>query len=335
MAEGRQGGGRGWKGTEGDGRDGRVGAFVLYGGGRGCYTERMLTIGEFCKREYGEKLYRLSLSAGCSCPNRDGTLGTGGCIFCSEGGSGDFAASASLPVSTQIEAAKARVAGKFRGSRYIAYFQSFTGTYGPVEMLRSRFFAAAEREDVAVVAIATRPDCLEPEKLELLRELAKVKPVWVELGLQTVKPETVAYIRRGYETAVYDRAVATLNGMGIHTVTHVILGLPGETKEDMLETVRHTVEAESAGIKLQLLHVLKGTDLAAEYESGAFATMTEDAYFDILKACVALLPEEMVVHRLTGDGPRRLLISPLWTLDKKHVISRINREIPGIAKNGP
>lgn len=299
----------------------------------------MLTFNEYCKKTFGEKLYKISLDAGMTCPNRDGTKGTRGCIFCSEGGSGDFAeripfnstasgcsqAFSTAALSDAIDRAKARVSGKYHGTRFIAYFQAYTNTYAPVERLRSIFLPVIKRDDIAGLSIATRPDCLPDDVLALLNELNTIKPVLVELGLQTVHDRTAAYIRRGYPLADYDRAVAELNTCGIHVITHVILGLPGETKEDMLATVKHVVDVKSGGIKLQLLHVLKGTDLAKEYENEAFLTLSEDEYFDILEDCCRLLPEDMVVHRLTGDGPKALLIAPTWSADKKHVLNRVNR----------
>lgn len=287
----------------------------------------MTTLTDFCKKEYGEKLYKLSLSGPFTCPNRDGKLGYGGCIFCSEGGSGDFAASACLRLEEQIESAKARIASKYKGDRYIAYFQSFTNTYAPVEILRSVYDPVAAREDIAVISIATRPDCLPEDVLEYLAELRQKKPVWVELGLQTVHPETAEYIRRGYANEVYDRAVERLNALGIHTVTHVILGLPSETKEDMLATVQHVVACNSGGIKLQLLHVLKGTDLAKDYEAGLFQTLEEEEYLDILTDCLRLLPEDTVVHRMTGDGPKKLLIAPLWSANKRKVLNDLQKKL--------
>ena len=285
----------------------------------------MLTTNEFCKKEYGEKLYKLALSGGFTCPNRDGKLGTGGCIFCSAGGSGDFAEDPSLSVDEQIERAKERVSSKFKGNRYIAYFQSFTNTYAPLERLRTLYDAVASREDVAVISIATRPDCLPEDVLSYLGELSGRKPVWVELGLQTVKEESIGYIRRGYDTAVYDEAVKKLNALGIHTITHVILGLPGETKEDMLKTVRHVCDAGSKGIKLQLLHVLEETDLAEDYRKGKFRTLEMDEYIGILMDCLRVLPEDTVVHRLTGDGPKKILIAPLWSANKRAVLNAVNR----------
>ena len=287
----------------------------------------MLTVNQYCRKVFGEKMYKLSLNGGFTCPNRDGTLDTRGCIFCSAGGSGDFAPCAALPIELQIDEAKAKVASKYHGSRYIAYFQAFTNTYAPVDKLRLLYLPVITRDDIAVLSIATRPDCLGDDVLALLAELNRIKPVWVELGLQTTKPESIRYIRRGYETVVYDEAVRKLNAIGIHVITHVILGLPNETEADMLDTVRHVVSSGSGGIKLQLLHVLEGTDLAADYSAGMFRTMELNEYIALLKDCLALLPEDMVVHRLTGDGPKKSLIAPLWTGDKKRVINAINRQL--------
>lgn len=282
---------------------------------------------QYCKEILGEKLYKLSLNGGFSCPNRDGALGTGGCIFCSKGGSGDFTPSVSLTMEEQIRQAKARVSAKYKGSRYIAYFQAFTNTYAPVETLRSLYLPVIRRDDIAALSLATRPDCLDDGVYSLLEELNQIKPVWVELGLQSTKPESVAYIRRGYPTDCYDRAISRLNALGIHCITHVILGLPGECEEDMLNTVRHVVQVGSGGIKLQLLHVLQGTDLADDYRSGRFRTLTLEEYISILKECLALLPEEMVVHRLTGDGAKKDLIAPLWSGNKKAVLNAIQKAL--------
>ena len=287
----------------------------------------MISVNQYCRQEFGEKLYKISLSGGFTCPNRDGSLGTGGCIFCSQGGSGDFAESASPSIEEQIEKAKKRVADKFHGKRYIAYFQAFTNTYAPVETLRKLYIPVAQRDDIAVISIATRPDCLGDDVLLFLEELNKLKPLWVELGLQTTNRKSAEYIRRGYDLSVYDKAVEKLNSIGIHCITHVILGLPNETEEDLLGTVRHVVNSGCKGIKLQLLHVLKNTDLAADYAEGKFRTMEMDEYLYILKKCVSILPEDMVVHRLTGDGAKKDLIAPLWTGDKKRVLNAIKREI--------
>ncbi|PWL91393.1 MAG: TIGR01212 family radical SAM protein [Clostridiales bacterium] len=286
----------------------------------------MQTLNEYCRAQFGEKLYKLSLNGGMTCPNRDGTLGVRGCIFCSAGGSGDFAPDARLSIPDQIEEAKARVAGKYRGSRYIAYFQAYTNTYAPVERLRELFTPVVEREDIAVLSVATRPDCLPGKVLDLLGELNRRKPVWVELGLQTIHPDTAAYLRRGYDLPCYERAAAELRARGIHVVTHVILCLPGEGREEMLQTARY-VGQHSDGIKLQLLHVLEGTDLAADYRAGRVPLPTLEEYVALVRDCVKVLPEDMVVHRMTGDGPKRMLLAPQWSGDKKRVLNALNRAL--------
>ena len=283
----------------------------------------MMTLNDYCRTEFGEKLYKLCLSSGCTCPNRDGTLDTRGCVFCSTGGSGDFAGDAAQSVSSQIEAEKRRVAGKFRGSRYIAYFQSFTNTYGPVSRLEPLFREAALREDVAVLDVATRPDCLGPGVPEMLARLRQIKPVWVELGLQTIHPRSAAYIRRGYDLPVFGEAVEKLRALGIHTVVHLILGLPGETEAEMLESVRYVAQSGVGGVKLQLLQVLEGTDLAADWRAGKVPVMSMEEYCALVAKCVSLLPEDMVVHRFTGDGPKRLLLAPDWCGDKKRVMNAL------------
>lgn len=287
----------------------------------------MITVNEYCKKQFGEKLYKISLNGGMSCPNRDGKLDVRGCIFCSAGGSGDFAPDRSIPLDEQIEDAKRRVSSKYKGTHYIAYFQAYTNTYAPVEKLRALFMPVIKREDIAVLSIATRPDCLSDEVLDLLRELNDIKPVWVELGLQTIHEKTADYIRRGYSLPVYDKAIRDLEAIGIHTITHLILGLPGETKEDILQSVRYVTDCGSQGIKLQLLHVLKGTDLASDYEKGLFWTLLFDEYIDLLTDCVRLLPKDMIVHRLTGDGPKNLLIAPMWSADKKRVMNAIHQRL--------
>ena len=286
----------------------------------------MQTLNEYCRAQFGEKLYKLSLNGGMTCPNRDGTLGVRGCIFCSAGGSGDFAPDARLSIPDQIEEAKARVAGKYRGSRYIAYFQAYTNPYAPVERLRELFTPVVEREDIAVLSVATRPDCLPGKVLDLLGELNRRKPVWVELGLQTIHPDTAAYLRRGYDLPCYERAAAELRARGIHVVTHVILCLPGEGREEMLQTARY-VGQHSDGIKLQLLHVLEGTDLAADYRAGRVPLPTLEEYVALVRDCVKVLPEDMVVHRMTGDGPKRMLLAPQWSGDKKRVLNALNRAL--------
>ena len=273
------------------------------------------------KEAYGVKVYKLALSSGCSCPNRDGTLGTRGCIFCD--GAGAFAASGGI--REQMEDAKARLRGKIKGqAKYIAYFQSFTNTYGDIGRLEALFSAAMEGEEVVALSVATRPDCLGQEVLAMLERLGRRKPVWVELGLQTIHPATAAYIRRGYGLEVYDRAVEDLHAAGAEVVVHQILGLPGETAADMAETARYIGKSGAEGIKFHLLHVLRGTDLAADYRAGKFEVMTPEAYIAALEECVRSIPREMVIHRLTGDGAKRDLVAPLWSGDKKRVLNAIH-----------
>ena len=288
----------------------------------------MQTVNEFLKAEYGEKVYRVSIDAGFTCPNRDGTLGDRGCIFCSAGGSGDFAEDRALGITEQIEAGKARIAKKAPKCRlFIAYFQAFTNTYGPIEYLREIFTEAISHPDVVILSIATRPDCLSPEVIDLLAELNEIKPVWVELGLQTIHGSTAEFIRRGYPLAAYDDAVERLKMAGIRVITHVILGLPGETEDMMLATVDHVSAAGSWGIKLQLLHILKGTDLADYYDKQPFHIMTMDEYVNLVANLVRRLPPEMVVHRITGDGPKKLLIEPAWSADKKRVMNALTKKL--------
>ena len=284
----------------------------------------MITMNDYCLKVFGEKLYKLSLDGGFTCPNRDGKLDTRGCIFCSGAGSGDFTAGRNVDLDLQIEEAKKLVSKKYKGNSYIAYFQAFTNTYAPAEKLRELFYKAASHSEVKVISIATRPDCLPDDVIELLSELNKKIPVWVELGLQTVNESTAEYIRRGYKLPVYDEAVRRLKEIGAHVITHVILGLPGESREDMVKTVRYVKNAGSDGIKLQLLHVLKGTDLASEYEAGQFTVLSEAEYIDVLMDCLRIIGNDMVVHRLTGDAPKSLLIAPMWSADKKRVINDIN-----------
>ena len=287
----------------------------------------MRLLNDYLRETFGCKVYKLALNGGFTCPNRDGKIDTRGCIFCSAGGSGEFAERPDVSITKQIESAKMRVAAKIKGGKYIAYFQAYTGTYAPVERLRMLFSEAIEHPDVAVLSVATRPDCLPDEVLDLLEELNRIKPVWIELGLQTIHVRTAEYIRRGYPLAVYDKAVKALRERGIEVITHVILGLPGESREDMLETVRYVCASGATGIKLQLLHVLKGTDLEKEFLAGRFDVLTEDEYISLLKECVALIPDKVVIHRLTGDGDKKLLVAPMWSSDKKHVMNRIKKEV--------
>ncbi|MBQ2794856.1 MAG: TIGR01212 family radical SAM protein [Oscillospiraceae bacterium] len=275
------------------------------------------------REKFGEKVYKLALEGGFTCPNRDGTLGTKGCIFCL-GGSGDFAEKPCENIFLQIEKAKARVAAKNPSGKYIAYFQSYTNTYGPVEKMRALFTEAISHPDVVALSIGTRPDCLPDEALELLSELNKIKPVWVELGLQTVHEKTAEYIRRGYPLCVFDSAVKRLKKAGIYVIVHMIIGLPGETSEMIAKTAEYIGKSGADGIKLQLLHVLEGTDLAEDYASGKFKTLELEEYISVLEECIRRIPPEMTVHRLTGDGSKNHLVAPLWSADKKRVLNAIN-----------
>ena len=293
------------------------------------------TLNKYLRERFGQKVYKLALDGGFTCPNRDGTLGTKGCIFCSAGGSGDFAEDRNLSITQQIENGKRRVVAKMPKNKesnidtnkYIAYFQAFTNTYGPVERLRALYTEAINHPDIVAVSIGTRPDCLPDEVLDLLDELNHIKPIWIELGLQTIHQKTANYIRRGYPLSVYDKAVQDLLSHNIEVVTHVILGLPGESKEDILETVKYVGESGVQGIKLQLLHVLKDTDLAKDYEQGLFECMTREEYINLVSDCLDILPDDIIIHRLTGDGPKRTLIAPEWSKDKKKVLNALNQKL--------
>lgn len=284
-----------------------------------------LSFNKYLRDTFGDKVYKISLNAGFSCPNRDGKIDTKGCIFCSKGGSGDFAESKNLSITDQIENGKRRVEKKISSGKYIAYFQAFTNTYAPVEVLREKFYEAINHKDIVAVSIATRPDCLSDEVIDLLDELNKIKPVFVELGLQTIHEESAKYIRRGYTLDVYDDAVKKLKAIGVNIVVHIILGLPNESKNDMLESVEYVCRSGINGIKLQLLHILKDTDLAEEYEKGNIRALEFDEYLDIIKSCVEIIPKDIVIHRLTGDGAKKDLIAPLWSADKKRVLNAINK----------
>ena len=286
------------------------------------------SLNSYLKERFGCKVYKLALDGGFTCPNRNGTLGQGGCIFCS-GGSGDFAVRCDTDVFEAIENAKAVVAGK-GAEKYIAYFQSFTGTYAPIEKLRSLYTEVLKHPDIVALSIGTRPDCMGNDVISLLEELNKVKPVWVELGLQTIHPSTAEYIRRGYPLSVFDYAVKKLKAAGIEVIVHMIIGLPGETKEMIVDTARYIGSSGTDGIKFQLLHVLKGTDLALDYKKGKFQTLSMEEYLDILEDCLQAIPPQMVVHRLTGDGSKRDLIAPLWSTNKKLVLNEINRRFTAL-----
>ncbi|MCR5630190.1 TIGR01212 family radical SAM protein [Eubacterium sp.] len=291
------------------------------------------SLNKYLKDTYGRKLYKISIDAGFTCPNRDGLIDTKGCIFCSGKGSGDFAEDRICSITQQIQSGKQRIIGKMpknineNEANFIAYFQAYTNTYASVEVLRDKYREAYENLDIAILSIATRPDCINEEVVSLLSEINKIKPVWVELGLQTIHEKSANYIRRGYDLSVYDEAVKLLCNEGIEVITHVILGLPGETKEDMLETVKYVGESGAKGIKLQLLHVLKGTDLAGDYEEGKFKCLEMNEYIDIICSALKVLPEDMVIHRMTGDGAKKDLIAPLWSMDKKRVLNSLNKAI--------
>lgn len=275
------------------------------------------------RKTYGEKLYKISLDGGMTCPNRDGTLGTRGCIFCSKGGSGDFAASKTLSITEQIETGKQQAARKYTGNSYIAYFQAYTNTYAPAAYLRQIFTEAIQNPNIRILSIATRPDCLGPDVISLLKELAAIKPIWVELGLQTIHEDTARFIRRGYDLPVFERAIHDLRNAGITVIVHTILGLPGENRKQMLQTINYLNTQDIQGIKFQLLHILKDTDLADYYERHPFPLPDMEAYFSILAEQLTHLRPDIVVHRLTGDGPKQLLIAPLWTGNKRQVLNQM------------
>lgn len=285
--------------------------------------KRYYSLDYYLKNEFGQKIYRIALNGGMSCPNRDGTLDTRGCIFCSAGGSGDFASSALLSVTEQIEQGKLLLRKKTDCTGFIAYFQAYTNTYAPLSYLRELFTGAITHPDIVALSVATRPDCLGEDVLSLLEELNTRKPVWVELGLQTIHPETARFIRRGFDYACYERAVLSLKEHHLSVITHLILGLPHETTNMMLESVCAISKLPLDGVKLQLLHVLKDTDLADYYESVNFPVLSQDEYVELVIDCLERLPQNVVIHRLTGDGPRNLLIAPEWSIHKKQVLNRI------------
>jgi len=278
------------------------------------------TANEYYKEKYGCKVYKLSLDGGFTCPNRDGSVSTGGCIFCSSLGSGEFAEGGS-DILAQLESAKGRVERKIKDGKYIAYFQSFTNTYGPVERLKKLFYEAIGPEYIVGLNVATRPDCLPEEVIALLKELNAIKPVTVELGLQTADDRVGAYINRGYETEVYRDAVTRLREAGLETVTHIIIGLP---KDDPLATTEFAVACGTDGVKFHLLHILKNTRLAVEYEAGRIQALSLEDYAKLLKECIRILPPHIVVHRITGDGAKRDLIAPLWSADKKKTLNYLH-----------
>lgn len=285
---------------------------------------RYNSLNNYLRNKFGKKVYKISIDGGFTCPNRDGKISTGGCIFCSAKGSGDFATSKSLSITQQIEQGKERVRSKTKDNSFIAYFQAFTNTYAPIDVLESKFTEAINHKDIVALSVATRPDCVDEEVLSLLEKLNKIKPVWVELGLQTIKESSVDYIRRGYENSVYVDTATKLRNIGIEVITHIILGLPNENKLDMLRSVDFACKY-SNGIKLQLLHILKGTDLLKDYENSKFNALTMEQYIDILCDAVSIIPKNVVIHRLTGDGDKKILVAPLWSGNKKVVLNTINK----------
>ncbi len=287
--------------------------------------KRYYSLDYYIKETFGEKLYKIALDGGMSCPNRDGKIGTGGCIFCSAGGSGDFAGDRRVSIKKQLETEKELVSKKHTGSSYIAYFQAYTNTYASVEYLEQIFTEAIEEPEVKVLSIATRPDCLSPEILDLLKRLNQIKPVWVELGLQTIHKESSDFIRRGYELDVFEKAVYDLKEIGVSIIVHTILCLPNEDKDKMLDTIHYLNKLPIDGIKLQLLHILKHTDLAKYYEENHFFLPNMEEYFELLGTLLCHLRPDIVVHRLTGDGPKNLLIAPLWTGNKRLVLNSMQK----------
>ena len=288
----------------------------------------MRRLSEVLLKQYGEKVYKLSLSSGCTCPNRDGTLGVGGCTFCSEGGSGDFAA-ACAPIDEQLEEAKARIRRKTDARRFIAYFQSYTNTYGDLDRLEALYRDTLRHEEIEILSLGTRPDCLGGDVLAMLERLNAIKPVWIELGLQTIHERTAKAVHRGYDLAAFEQGYHALKAWGLTVIVHVIFSLPGETKEEMLDTVRYlaALDPPPDGVKLQMLHVLRGTQLGEAYEKAPFPLLTLEEYAELVAQSVRILPEETVIHRLTGDAPGKLLIAPEWTRNKKRVLNAVNREI--------
>ena len=286
---------------------------------------RFYSLNEYLCNQFSGKIYKLALDIGCTCPNRDGTLDTRGCIFCHNGSS--HFAETGVGINIQIENAKSRVKDKIKTDKYIAYFQSFTNTYGNIDYLQNCFMTAINRDDIVALSIGTRPDCLGEDVLSLLEKLNKIKPVWIELGLQTSNEKSAEYIRRCYPNSTYEKAVKDLKNRGITVITHIIIGLPNETKEEILKTVDFVVENKTDGIKLQLLHILKDTDLYEDYKKGLVKPLSLEEYMDILFASIERIPENIVIHRITGDAPKSHLVEPLWSANKKNVLNTINREL--------
>ena len=286
---------------------------------------RFYSLNEYLCNEFGEKVYKLALDIGCTCPNRDGTKDTRGCIFCHNGSS--HFAETGIDINTQIKNAKNRVKDKIKTDKYIAYFQSFTNTYGDINKLENCFMTAINRDDIVALSIATRPDCLGEDVLSLLEKLNKIKPIWIELGLQTSNEKSAEYIRRCYPNSTYEKAMSDLKSREITVITHIIIGLPHETKEEILKTVDFAVKNKTDGVKLQLLHILKDTDLYEDYKKGVVKPLSLEEYMDILFACIERIPENVVIHRITGDAPKSHLVEPMWSANKKNVLNTINKEL--------
>ena len=288
------------------------------------------SLNKYLKEKFGSKVYKIALDGGFTCPNRDGRIGVGGCIFCSAEGSGNFAGNRNKTIKEQLDEGILKISSKLPKEgdhKFIAYFQAFTNTYGPAGELKRLYMEAAMHPQVKIISIATRPDCLGEDVMKVLKEVNRIKPVWIELGLQTIHEKTAEYIRRGYPLSVYDDAVKRLRNAGIETIVHVILGLPGEKREDMLRTVKYVGDSGVQGIKLQLLHVLKGTDLEQDYLKGTFSCLTMEEYISIVHEALDMLPEDIVIHRMTGDGDKRILIAPMWSADKKRVLNALKEEL--------
>lgn len=288
-------------------------------------TGRYYSLNEYLNDQFGEKVYKLALDSGCTCPNRDGTLHTRGCIFCHNGSS--HFAETGTDINEQIENAKKRVKNKIKTDKFIAYFQSFTNTYGDTEKLENIFKTAINRDDIVAISIGTRPDCLPQDILNMLENLNKIKPVWVELGLQTSNEKSAEYIRRCYKNDVYEKAVKDLKAINITVITHIIIGLPNETPKDVLNTVDFSVKCGTDGVKLQLLHILKDTDLYEDYKKDLVNPLRLNEYMDIIFDCIERIPKNIVIHRITGDAPKKYLVEPLWSGDKKKVLNTINKEM--------
>ncbi len=289
--------------------------------------KRYHSLNYFLREKFGGKVFKISLDGGFSCPNRDGTISKGGCIFCSERGSGDFAGERCFSITKQFEDIKNMMNKKWKDGKYIAYFQAYTNTYAPVEVLKRKYDEAIDQKDVVSLAIATRPDCIGAEILDLLEEYSKKVYTWVELGLQTSNDTTAKLINRGYKLEVFEEAVSGLSQRGIDVVAHVILGLPGETKEDMIDTIKYLAKLPIKGIKLHLLHVMENTTLEELYNNGKLKLLEKDEYIDLICEAITLLPQDIVVHRLTGDAPRALLVGPMWSLKKWEILNAIDDKL--------